>query len=409
MLPIMIAFLANQISLGDISERIEEMLVTIREKVVVAIDWVLDKALAIGGAILNLVKAGIAKVTEWWKEAKKFTFDDKEHTLRFQGDDADAEIVVESSPPKLLGDFLVERKKAPMDADQQTAFDTIVKLKKTIETLKKKTKGGFGKEDGATITTALGEIAKLLPELGHAVLPRTELVEKKVRTVGSSKLGREIRAKPLSLNPGGLSGSEPHETNEIWDAVSIRRDTYVRGHLLNHHVHGPGENYNLAPITITANNEMAREVESHVKDAVLTHRKIVEYHVIMEYDGQWPERENIDEENELPSGILLTAVEIEKDKATKQWTEVKTLTAHHIEHKLPYDVDAGSPRPRVNLSKDKLEKLGKIHGITDAQAKTIRDNQPYREYRELRALNLPEALVKRLEDDNRIKLYKGGP
>jgi phage-related protein len=409
-LPIIIAFLADQLSLGDISERIEEMLVAIRAKVVEAIDWLIDKALAIGGAILGLVKAGIAKVLEWWKEAKKFTLDGTEHTLKFQGESPDGEVVVESSPPKLLGDFLATRKKEPMDEDQETAFKEIVTHKQTIEKLKAKTKGGFGKEDGETISKALAEIAKLLPALGHSVLPRTELVKQEVQRVGSAKLGKKIWAKPLSLEPGALSGSEPHETNEIWDAVSLRRDTYVRGHLLNHHVHGPGENYNLAPITIAANNEMAREVESHVKDEVLTHRKIVEYRVTMEYKTRSPERVFIDEENELPTGIELEAYEIEKDKKTKQWTAVKTLVKHDIEHKLPEpDVDAGTPRPRVNLSTDSLKTLKKIHGITTAQAKKIHDNQPYRVYQQLRDLQLPKELVDRLEEDNRVKLYEGGP
>jgi hypothetical protein len=205
-----------------------------------------------------------------------------------------------------------------------------------------------------------------------------------------------------------LSGSEPHETNEIWDAVSVRRNTYVRGHLLNHHVHGPGENYNLAPITITANNEMSREVEQNVKENVLTHRQVVEYQVTFDYKKRSPERIYIDEENELPTSISLKAYQIEKDPKTKQWKAVKTLVEHQIQHDLPQiDVDAGNPRPRVNLSADPLKTIKKIHGITAAQAKTIHDNQPFHRYQQLKDLGLPADLVDRLEADSRIKLYEG--
>ena len=52
--------------------------------------------------------------------------------------------------------------------------------------------------------------------------------------------GKTMKAK-VSINPGGSSGSVPQEESKLWNAVSARKGSYVRGHLLNHQLHGPGE------------------------------------------------------------------------------------------------------------------------------------------------------------------------
>jgi hypothetical protein len=54
---------------------------------------------------------------------------------------------------------------------------------------------------------------------------------------------------------------------------------YIKGHLLNDHVGGPGEGYNLYPITAKANSEHERLIESKVKKWVNDERRWVKYQV----------------------------------------------------------------------------------------------------------------------------------
>lgn len=52
---------------------------------------------------------------------------------------------------------------------------------------------------------------------------------------------------------------------------------YIKGHLLNHNIGGPGEDYNLFPITASANSAHHKFVEKYVKNWVLKEGKHVDY------------------------------------------------------------------------------------------------------------------------------------
>lgn len=54
---------------------------------------------------------------------------------------------------------------------------------------------------------------------------------------------------------------------------------YVRGHLLNDNVGGPGKDFNLFPITADANGKHERSIESHVKQWVNVDKHWVDYEV----------------------------------------------------------------------------------------------------------------------------------
>lgn len=54
---------------------------------------------------------------------------------------------------------------------------------------------------------------------------------------------------------------------------------YIKGHLLNHHIGGPGDNSNMYPITAAANSAHLHNIETDVKNWVETHRYWVYYRV----------------------------------------------------------------------------------------------------------------------------------
>jgi len=91
-------------------------------------------------------------------------------------------------------------------------------------------------------------------------------------TDGSSKSAYAI---PLTRLEGNTKGSAPkssaqspewsHAVKLDTDPNNKRKHVWVRGHLLNDNLHGPGENRNLVPITKTMNSKMATGVEAGAK------------------------------------------------------------------------------------------------------------------------------------------------
>jgi len=84
---------------------------------------------------------------------------------------------------------------------------------------------------------------------------------------------RRMLAFPLTIN--GPAGSQPDGKSSWWTkyfntmATGHAKRAWVQGHLLNHHIHGPGIADNLVPITDQLNRIMEKWAESVVKDAIL--------------------------------------------------------------------------------------------------------------------------------------------
>jgi hypothetical protein len=88
------------------------------------------------------------------------------------------------------------------------------------------------------------------------------------------EMGVEMIADPLTLRPpAGQVGFEPE--GGAWGLGA------VRGHLLNHHLHGPAEPRNLAPMSNSLNQQFERTVESRVKTMVLEEGRMLRYEVSM--------------------------------------------------------------------------------------------------------------------------------
>lgn len=97
-----------------------------------------------------------------------------------------------------------------------------------------------------------------------------------------------------SMYSGGIddAGTAPKSGTwpNWWSAVAPAPNNYwVRGHLLNHNVGGPGEKRNLTPITKTANSEHHNNIEKAVKWANENGGGLVTYTVKAVYDGKGPQ------------------------------------------------------------------------------------------------------------------------
>lgn len=280
-MPVVIGFLADQVGLGGVGQKLRELIDGLRAKVDEAILWLIDMIKAGLEALVGAVKAGAAKLLEWWKARSPVQMaGGEEHQLYFAGTEQTAELTIESTPvplEKFLSDYEASQK--PVN-DQDKA---VIKQIRTQVTLiqKEKATTSYGKGAGLNIQAMFVKVVALLEQLSGSTSPPKTSVEWK--TKGDE--GRSMVAAVLCLNPGKYAGSQPSYESALWSKVRRRvlnssgDPVYVRGHLLNHHLHGPGDRDNLVPITKRANSQMERFVESQLKNAILGERRVFRYEV----------------------------------------------------------------------------------------------------------------------------------
>lgn len=113
-IPIIIGFLANQVGLGKIADKLKEIIEKIREKIDLAIDWLVDKAVNMGMSIMNrLLAMGrsardaiVNALTPWRQSEKQFTAENGEsHRIYIEASGGRPQLKVASVPTTIL-DFL---------------------------------------------------------------------------------------------------------------------------------------------------------------------------------------------------------------------------------------------------------------------------------------------------------------
>lgn len=398
-LGVAIGFLAGMAGLGDIGERIREIIDSIRDKVTEGIDWLLDKALKIGGALLGAVKKVGGKIADWWRSPEPFQTGKDKHSVGFTGEGANLQLVVESTP-LILEDYLKTPAAAKLSPSKRAE---VLKHKKIVDDLKKTT--NFSDADQQTIKKSLTAIAAAL----GTQLPKTN-VTFSTTTVGSysGEIGMEMVAKPLSLVPGNTTGSEPSGVTDFWKDVNRREGAYVRGHLLNHHVHGPGINKNLVPIPATTNQQMERNFEDGIKEHVLGKAEIVEYTVRAEFKRP-KGRKYLPAEDYIPSQLIFAGSVIDAggnpvSPAIKAFKGTSPLAIV-----LPQDTPLGLVREHVIIADDPPSKLDTIPGVGPVVAKEIikfRNKYTLQTYDDLKQVpGLGDEWVEKMKVDPYVKLF----
>ncbi len=421
-IPLILAFLARLVNLSGVTEKVRSVIRRFKTKIDRAVTKFLRRLVArfkvLGKKALAKGKAAAAKLFEWWKLKRKFKQGAVSHTLSFSGREAAAQLMIASNP-KPLEDFLAARSTTATPAEKKVIAQIRRKTGK-IEKLKVTKRKGktearyMGQQRGAEISKLFGEIAALLALLPAATTP----VRPKTQVAWSTRKGQEdgqtMTAKPLSIDPGASSGSEPSEESKLWRAVKVRAGAYVRGHLLNHHVHGPGTKQNLTPIPSADNTRMESSFESKVKQAVLQDNQVVSYQVSATH-GRRPARTFVPDEKLIATKLKLSAYVLNPNKKAKasateaqkpgNWKQGKkifsepsftlTLPADQPINAKPYAARVNLNRPRdakfdragagssVDLVKDAL---GLLPGIGPERASVILDNSPYRTFQQMTSL-----------------------
>lgn len=106
-LSLAITILAGMAGFGKVSKRVQDVLERIRKPIDKAMDrvvgWVVGMARRAGMAVVSGVQGAVAGAIDWWRDRVPFT-DDRgtTHSVAFKGSEANAQVIVESTPRPLL-------------------------------------------------------------------------------------------------------------------------------------------------------------------------------------------------------------------------------------------------------------------------------------------------------------------
>ena len=256
-------------------------------------------------------------LVEWWKAKKEFKTKDNEiHTLFFEGESENATLMV-ASQKKTFTEFIddIDDVDANSSPSIQKAKADALLIAKHIDEICNKRKG---KGKGVQTQKGIDIQKELIGELNKLAVPTSLLAgqsqENPPSVIEYGSLTSDggatfMNAKILSTN--NSEGSEPEDKPLIWTQATRRPNVYVRGHLLNDNIGGPGKSYNLAPITDFTNKQHLNFIEKYVKKAVTVEKKVVRYRVEIIYSEHPNRSSQTGIQNRLNNK---TSLDKEKDK-----------------------------------------------------------------------------------------------
>ncbi len=294
--PIIIGFLASLLRLGDMAQKIREIMMRIRRPIDRAIDAVVRRLVRFAKRLLKKLKqrarSAAQAVVKWWKQRLRFrTKGGESHTLAFEGEGRKATLMLYSQP-KDIKTWLQNMKKQIDEAGDDSGkltkwYREVDQRSRKVDRLISRIQGKGGDDAIRTELNALAKsIQRLLEEMESRLGPAKET---KIELHGTKNgFGVKAVADPLTWKPGNVAGSPPSVSSAVWEVLKKRKEGgrtyYIRGHLINENLHGPGNTWkNLTPITQSANKAHENNVERVVKKLVLKDKKTLKYVVEAKY------------------------------------------------------------------------------------------------------------------------------
>jgi hypothetical protein len=244
-----ISFFADWVGIDSPGEHLVEIVKTIQDKVDKALDWLIDKAVTIAKGILNALGLG--------EKPDDRTPEQKQADLN----SAMSEVKTAAQAP---------------DANADSVGDKLPAIRKRyrLKVLELKPLDGGKYDIHGQVNPDADEVIALAP----GTIP--DSAEPDYGGVSATLGGTSMRVEPLTSKHKG--GSAPSSSPGVWDKVAKKREgtrLYVRGHLLNNRLGGPGTDKNLTPITYSANGRHYAAVEEKLIELVDSKKGIVHYEV----------------------------------------------------------------------------------------------------------------------------------
>lgn len=220
--------------------------------------------------------------------------DGESHDLYFKGKQK-PELILASKNPKGIEDKIQEAiaDLSDKDPEKQAKLSALKKALSLSTELKNLISNdvakSVGKEKNITgyknkIENYLKEIKSLLVANWSSGAAEADLPLTNVTFQTMNGKAYKVEANPLTKLPGNTKGSVPKEDPPGWSALTEeqRLGSFVRAHLLNHHLHGPGESWNLTPALRWVNTTMETQAEKMAKKLV-GKNKVMYYETIVFY------------------------------------------------------------------------------------------------------------------------------
>ncbi len=450
-LTVALAFLANQAGLGGLSSRIKEFVEAVREKVNEAIDWIIDKGMRLGQGFLDTlergasaVRRGVAAIRDWWRARKEFQNEaGEEHSVYIDRQGGQAQLIIASRPKTYRAFISAVEVPQAKQRDKNEALGIADQVDAAVREAERPAGGGSGANNEGGDQHAQ-KIQGLINRLG-AVTARFMPSEGGVDNSPSSHPvygplqhdhGGSVKVDKLKkpVPPGGSSPSSSL-TGPHWSNLIARRtgsgSYYIRGHLLNDNVGGPGNTWaNLTPLTRSANSNHESSFEKPVKDAVAAN-KIISLNVKANYGRSarddvartYQAHGNPDDlqiaailraERAIPLSLTVEAHEIDaegKNLAGGKKIGPKTVDNSIIEDPELYQLGSTPPPQPVYLSEMSASDIASRFGLNDTVAARIAARDRFTTWAQVAAVEgVGQATADGIKNKQglRVRLYKRG-
>jgi hypothetical protein len=363
-MPIVIGFLANQVGLSGIGQRIAELIGSARELVDKALTWLVNKAVDTAFNLLDRLmtfgRNARDAVMDWLGLRKPVRMTNGEqHTIYFEERGGRGQLMIASTPKTYLDFVNTFNATTPALVTQK---NTAIGLAGQIDTAISN-RDRHNASDASNISLLVNQLAAITQNftIGNDTPP--SVIE--FGPVTSEGGATYANARILSSNH--VEGSTPQDSAPIWANANRRRpsQSFIRGHLLNHHIGGPGHSNNLTPITGNgagfgsgyANRLHLDAVETSVKNSI-TAGKVVRYRVTAMYRKHpdrtfqntlkqrigTPQEQPQDQEklrimnyeqNNLCVALSTNWATLKKDPNSGNWVDDEPQTPIYIRNQLP--------------------------------------------------------------------------
>lgn len=408
LVPLVIGLFAKLLNLGGLVKKVQKIIKRVRKRIDKAVTKIILKAKRKFGNFIKKgkakVKKGVQKLLSWLKIKVEFKAKDgKKHSLSFKGNEKKAKLIVKSEP-KEFEKFAQELLKNDK-VDKNKVSEALKKYNELVTEKNKKVKKDdktAQKKKADIIENKMKELSKYTKDFfGH---DEEDLPEYKkggnvfYDSVNTDGVGEKMSADVLSKK--GKKGSVPKVSNQVYDTLFKRKKGkgiyYVRGHLLNHNIHGPGDDHtNLTPLSVKGNKNHLIGVEKILK-VVTSLGGVVKYVVDPVYgdrglktndsdkpkdkdftDEEWQTVKEIREveSTAVPTHMKITAELLEKKG--KEFVKKKPITSTKVNNPIETNLSSysvkeeGEAREKYYLREKSKADLKKLNGLSQDNIERI--------------------------------------
>ncbi|MFC6663046.1 DNA/RNA non-specific endonuclease [Deinococcus multiflagellatus] len=377
-IPIVLTFLGKLVGLGNFGTRIKNTVKRLRAR----LDAHIDKLVGRIKAILGKGKTGEQKPGAPAAKAQVLTakIEPKQqapHTLIFKSDGKSSSLMIHSRP-RTFNDFITS---IPID-DQHVEAAAIPQLNslkaRAIQLAGDIDSHNLNRQTTAGNPAVLGQLQTLADTI-ETIMEQFKQNHVSIVRFGGIQNGEGTWMNAKVLNQRYLEGSKPQDRDDsaLYRSLNAARPkAWVRGHLLNEGLGGPGAAYNLVTLTQAANNRSGQShyhlFEKHIKAAIMA-GKTVRYNVRARHGthpmravqqqltariatlGPGKDRQDAErmlkflkfEQEEVALGLSVEWSELAFDNTTFSWSDAGNGGSGDVNNVLPDSLPSAANLPRT--------------------------------------------------------------